>query len=168
VGSYGNKIYNFNKQGDGSGIADMRSAWNNQLKEVTDRAKLQPVTEAVNGWWDDIDNVQVSNPGTDIPRATYSDPNQNSRVSDRYIEDGSYLRVRTISLGYNFPASITEKIRFAGLRVYAKVQNAFTFTKYTGFDPEVGQDTWDPLIYGLDNGRYPSPQVYTLGLSANF
>ncbi|MFZ6012675.1 MAG: SusC/RagA family protein, partial [Bacteroidota bacterium] len=118
--------------------------------------------------WNDINNVQVSNPDTDIPRATYQDPNQNARVSDRYIEDGSYVRVRTISLAYNFPTSVTSKIKISNLRVYAKVQNAFTFTKYSGYDPEVGQDTWDPLIYGLDNGRYPSPKVYTLGLSANF
>jgi TonB-linked SusC/RagA family outer membrane protein len=168
VGTYGNKVYNFNKQGDGDGLADMRSAWNNQLQEVTGRAKLQPVTEPVGEWWNNIDNVQVMNPGTDIPRATNQDPNQNARVSDRYIEDGSYLRIRTVTLAYNIPSSILNKMRFTGLRVYARVQNAYTFTKYTGYDPEVGQDTWDGLVSGLDNGRYPSPRVYTLGVSANF
>ncbi len=168
VGSYGNKIYNFNKQGDGSGIADMRSAWNNQLREVTGRAKLQPVTEAVDGWWNDINNVQVSNMGTDIPRATNQDPNQNARVSDRYIEDGSYIRARNITLSYTIPDVVTRRIKFSQLKVYARVQNAFTITNYKGYDPEVGQDTWDPLIYGLDNGRYPSPRTYSLGVIANF
>jgi len=168
VGSYGNKIYNYNRQGDGSGIGDMRSAWNNQLREVTNRAKLQPVTEPIGEWYNNIDNVQVMNPNTDIPRATYQDPNQNTRVSDRYIEDGSYVRVRTITLGYNFPAGITQKIKLSNLRVYARVQNAFTFTKYKGYDPEVGQDTWDPRLSGVDNGRYPSPRVYTVGVTANF
>jgi TonB-dependent starch-binding outer membrane protein SusC len=168
IGSYGNKIYNYNRQGDGSGIGDMRSAWSNQLREVNDRAKLQPVTEPIGEWYNDIDNVQVMNPDTDIPRATFQDPNQNTRVSDRYIEDGSYVRVRTISLGYNFPDEITRKARFSGLRVYARVQNAFTFTKYQGYDPEVGQDTWDPRLSGVDNGRYPSPRVYTVGVTANF
>ncbi len=167
VGTYGNKVYNFNKPGEGGGIADMRSAWNNQLREVTDRARLQPVTEAVDEWFNDIDNVQLLN-ATDIPRASYQDPNQNNRVSDRFLEDGSYVRVRNITLGYNFASSVTQKIKFSSLRVYARVQNAFTFTKYTGYDPEVGQDTWDSRIYGLDNGRYPSPRVFTMGLTASF
>lgn len=168
IGSYGNKVYNYNKQGDNSGIADMKSAWDNQLSEVTNRAKLQPVTEPIGQWYNDIDNVQVINSDTDIPRATNQDPNQNRRVSDRYIEDGSYLRVRTITLGYALPPLITQKIKVSSLRVYARVQNAFTFTSYSGYDPEVGQDTWDARVSGLDNGRYPSPRVYTLGVTANF
>lgn len=168
VGTYGNKIFNAMKQSDGGGLGDMKSAWNNQLEEVKDRAKLEPVGEAVDGWWDDIDNVQVSNPGTDIPRATYADPNRNTRISDRYIEDGSYLRIRNISLAYNFSSEVAERLKVGGLRVYAKVQNAYTFTKYSGYDPEVGQDTWDPNLFGVDNGRYPSPRTYTLGVSVDF
>lgn len=168
VGTYGNKIYNFNKQGDGSGIADMRSAWNNQLKEVTGRAILEPVTGETANWYTDIDNVQLSNPETGIPRATFQDPNQNNRVSDRFIEDGSYIRVRNITIGYTLPVSITNRIKFSNVRIYGRVQNAFTFTKYSGYDPEVGQDTWDPRVYGLDNGRYPSPRVFTMGVTANF
>jgi TonB-linked SusC/RagA family outer membrane protein len=165
TGSYGNKVYNFVKQGFGSGLADMRSAWNNQLEEVTNRAKLQPIGEATAEWYNDINNVQVSNPGTTIPRAVYSDPNQNTRTSDRYIEDGSYIRIRNISLGYNFPASLTQKLHLSGLRVYTNIQNAYTFTKYSGYDPEVGQDTLGSYVYGVDNGRYPSPRIYTLGLN---
>ncbi len=168
VASYGNKVYNFNKQGEGGGIADMRSAWNNQLKEVTGRAKLEPVTEAVDGWWNDIDNVQVANPGTNIPRASFTDPNQNARVSDRYLEDGSYLRVRNITLSYSLPDHIIKKINFSRLKVYGRVQNAFTWTKYSGFDPEIGQDTWNVNVFGVDNGRYPSPRIYTMGVSADF
>ena len=165
VGVYGNKIFNAMKAWDGAGLTAMRSAWNNQMKEVTDRAKLQPVGDAVDGWYNDIDNVQVSNPDTRVPRATFSDPNLNTRVSDRYIEDGSYVRIRNIQLGYTLPASIASRIRLTNVRVYAQVQNVHTFTKYSGYDPEVGQDTWDRNLFGVDNGRYPSPRIYTVGLN---
>lgn len=168
VGSYGNKIFNAMKHPAGNGLADMRSAWSNQLKEVTDRAVLQPIGDAVDGWWNDIDNVQVRNPDTDIPRGTFSDPNENTRVSDRYIEDGSYLRIRNIQLGYTFPSSIIRKFNASNLRLYVQVQNAYTFTKYSGFDPEVGQDTWDNNLFGVDNGRYPSPRIYTVGINFGF
>lgn len=168
VGSYGNKIYNFNKQGEFSGLADMRSLFVNQLQEVTGRTKLTPVTEAVPNWFDDINNVQVANPGSSIPRASLTDPNRNTRVSDRYLEDGSYIRIRSITLGYNIPAAVAQKIKFASIRVYTRVQNAFTITNYSGFDPEVGQDTWNPNVSGMDNGRYPSPRVFTVGVNATF
>ncbi len=165
TGSYGNKVYNFIKQGQGTGLADMRSAWNNQLQEVTGRAQLQPIGEAVPEWYNDINNVRVSNPGTTIPRAIQNDPNQNTRTSDRYVEDGSYIRFRNISLAYTFPAALAGKLRLSGLRLYTNVQNAYTFTKYTGYDPEIGQDTLGSYVYGVDNGRYPSPRIYTLGLN---
>jgi TonB-dependent starch-binding outer membrane protein SusC len=168
VGSYGNKIFNAMKHPAGNGLADMRSAWSNQLKEVTNRAVLEPAGTAVDEWWNDIDNVRVKNPDTDIPRGTFSDPNENTRVSDRYIEDGSYLRIRNIQLGYNFPRSLTNRIKASNLRLYVQVQNVYTFTKYSGFDPEVGQDTWDPNLFGVDNGRYPSPRIYTVGLNFGF
>lgn len=168
VGTYGNKIFNAMKNPNGAGLSAMRSAWDNQLKEVTERAVLQPVGDATEGWWNDINNVQVSNPGTSVPRATFSDPNENTRISDRYIEDGSYLRIRNIMLGYNLPASILSRIKANNLRVYAQVQNVFTFTKYSGLDPEVGQDTWERNFFGVDNGRYPSPRIYTLGLNVGF
>ncbi|MBT1700688.1 TonB-dependent receptor [Fulvivirgaceae bacterium PWU4] len=168
VGVYGNKIFNAMKNPNGSGLAAMRSAWDNQLKEVTNRAKLEPINAATDGWWNDINNVRVSNPNTDIPRATFSDPNENTRVSSRYIEDGSYLRIRNIRLGYTLPASLISRIKASNVYVYAQVQNAYTFTKYSGFDPEVGQDTWDRNLFGVDNGRYPSPRMYTVGLSLGF
>jgi TonB-linked SusC/RagA family outer membrane protein len=168
VGVYGNKIFNAMKNPNGAGLSDMRSVWNNQLQEVTDRAKLEPIGDATDGWWNDIDNVRVANPGTDMPRATFSDPNENTRVSDRYIEDGSYLRIRNITLGYNFSPQLASRVKASNLRVYAQVQNLYTFTKYSGFDPEVGQDTWDRNLFGVDNGRYPSPRMYTVGLNVTF
>ena len=156
------------KNPNGAGLAAMRSAWNNQMAEVNDRAILEPINGAVDGWFNDIDNVRVMNDDTDIPRATFSDPNENTRTSDRYIEDGSYVRIRNINLGYNLPTSVTNKIKATHVKVYVQVQNAYTFTKYSGFDPEVGSDTWDRNLFGVDNGRYPSPRIYTVGLNVGF
>jgi len=99
----------------------------------------------------------------EMPRLHTGDPNNNMRSSDYYVEDGSYLRVRNIQLGYRIPASLL-KLRSA--RVYLSVQNAFTFTKYSGFDPEIGTNrNNDPLYIGIDETNYPLPRIYTLGIN---
>jgi len=177
-GSVGNKVLNYSA----INLENMTSPWNNQLAIVTNRAKLTPINssqtypytnslgETVNNWYDDITNVKLSNPGTSMPRAIQNDPNNNSRVSTRYIEDGSYLRVKNISLGYNFPKSALKNLHIESLRIYTNIQNIYTLTKYTGFDPEIGASTASSAggVYGLDNGRYPSPQVYSVGLNLSF
>lgn len=174
-GSYGNKIYNYIDMK----LSSMTSIWNNQLQKVTQRTVLEPIDagktypQVVNGvnvynWFEDITNVRVSNPNTTIPRAIANDPNDNNRISDRYIEDGSYLRIRNITLGYTLPASVTRKWMLENVRVYANIQNLHTFAKYTGYDPEIGASTASANVYGLDNGRYPSPQVYTFGVNLSF
>ena len=89
-------------------------------------------------------------------------------MSDRFIEDGSYLRIKNISLGYTFPRSWLEKIGIENLRIYANVQNAFTFTKYKGYDPEIGAYNQNVLTRGIDNARYPSQRIYTFGLNLGF
>ncbi|WP_349316226.1 TonB-dependent receptor [Chitinophaga sp. MM2321] len=104
-------------------------------------------------------------PGTsnDVPRLTTNDRNNNMRSSDYYVEDGSYLRVKNIQLAYRFPKTFA-KLR--SLRVYASVQNAFTITKYPGFDPELGSNrNNDPLYVGIDEFVYPVPRVYTVGIN---
>jgi len=103
-----------------------------------------------------------------VPRAIQNDPNGNTDMSSRYIEDGSYLRLKNISLGYNFDKKLLKPLHLESLRIYANVQNLYTLTKYTGFDPEVGVNPSNNNVYGLDNGRYPSPQVYTFGLNLSF
>ncbi|MBQ3996524.1 MAG: TonB-dependent receptor, partial [Bacteroidales bacterium] len=89
---------------------------------------------------------------------------------DRYVEDGSYIRIKNITLGYNVPKSFLNKFKVDNVRVYVNIQNLYTFTKYTGYDPEVGASTQDStgLTYGVDNGRYPSPTVYSCGLNITF
>ncbi|WP_153799304.1 SusC/RagA family TonB-linked outer membrane protein [Foetidibacter luteolus] len=104
-------------------------------------------------------------PGTSntMPRLITSDPNNNMRSSTYYVEDGSYLRVRNIQIGYRIPSSIS-KLRSA--RVYASVQNAFTITNYSGFDPEMGTNRANnPLYIGIDETNYPIPRTYTIGLN---
>ena len=126
--------------------------------------------KTVSYWYNDITNVTVANKGTKTPRPSFSDPNDNDRMSSRYIEDGSYLRIKNITLGYNVPKSLLNRIKFDNLRVYVNIQNLYTFTKYSGFDPEVGASTQDStgLTYGVDNGRYPSPTTYSCGLNITF
>ncbi len=94
------------------------------------------------------------------PRYSFTDGNSNIRVSDRYIEDGSFVKIKNIVLGYTFPKSVTGRI-FSGLRIYGQVRNAYTFTKYTGFDPEISGGVLDT---GVDRGAYPQSRTYSLGL----
>ena len=171
-GSYGNKVLNYLNMR----IGNMKSAWANQPASVNNRVKLVPIdpaktydgTNGVWNWYEDITNVKISNPGAKNPRATTGDPNDNDRLSDRYIEDGSYIRIKNITLGYTLPKSWTKKLRIENLRAQVNIQNLFTFTNYSGYDPEIGVSTASTNVMGLDNGRYPSPTVYSFGLNITF
>ncbi len=175
-GTYGNKVLNYNMMGQGyNGLVHMNSTWTNQHVSIQDRARLAVVdaekTYADGSmWYDDITNVKVANTGTKTPRPSIQDPNDNDRLSTRYIEDGSYLRVKNITLGYTFPKTMLQKVKIDNVRVYMNIQNLYTFTKYTGFDPEVGASTQDSsgLTFGVDNGRYPSPMTCSFGLNITF
>ena len=177
--SYGNKVLNYNALT----LTHMNSAWTNQLTSVKDRAVLVPIDETidytngvnVNGvtvynWYDDITNVKVKNSSTKTPRMSINDPNDNDRISDRYVEDGSYIRIKNVTIGYTLPKELLKKIFIDNLRVYVNLQNLYTFTKYSGYDPEVGASTSDMTgyVYGVDNGRYPSPTVYSMGVNITF
>lgn len=135
-GVYGNEIYNANRM-----YIESMSFIGNQ-------------STAVNGRW--------TGPGTsnEMPRAIYGDPNGNARVSDRFVEDGSYLKLKNISLGYRLPDSLLKQF-FTNARVYFSVQNAFTITDYSGVDPEVS-------VSGIDYGIYPMTRTYSLGLNLSF
>lgn len=168
-GSYGNKVMNYL----GMQLTHMNSAWENQLNSVTGRARLEPIDPdkvypAGQYWYDDVTNVHVSNPEAVIPRASIQDPNDNDRISDRYVEDGSYIRLKNITLGYTFPSKLIKKFGINNLRLYANIQNLLTITGYDGYDPEIGASTQSTNVYGLDYGRYPSPTVYSFGLNVSF
>ena len=177
-GSYGNKVGNYTKMK----LTHMNSSWTNQLKDVNDRAILEPIDPSkdysmgvdrgdgmlVYNWYDDITNIRVKNPGASQPRLTLGDPNDNDRWSDRYIEDGSYIRLKNISLGYTFPKKMIKSLGLESLRVYTNIQNLVTITSYDGYDPEIGASTQSANVFGLDNGRYPSPTTYSFGLNVSF
>ena len=99
-GSYGNKVMNYNSLT----LTHMNSTWTNQLQSVVSkRARLEPIDPTIvyadgSKWFDHIDNVRVKNPGTKIPHTSINDPNDNDRISDRYVEDGSFLRIKNITL----------------------------------------------------------------------
>ncbi len=95
---------------------------------------------------------------TFMPRAVYGDPNHNTRISDRFVEDGSFLRIKNITLGYSFPQAWMERIHLKGARVVLSCENALTFTRFSGFDPEVG-------INGIAGSRYPVTRTYSIGLN---
>ena len=170
-GSYGNKVMNYTS----INLTSMTSTWNNQIQEKVDnRARLgaiDPNKVYANGgyWYNDIANVRVQNPGTQTPRLAIGNT-YNQNISTRYIEDGSYIRLKNISLGYTFPKNIIKKLYLENLRVYCNLQNVLTLTKYDGYDPEIGASTTDAngYVFGLDNGRYPSPFTCSFGINLSF
>lgn len=102
------------------------------------------------------------NPNGSFPRVTIQDTNNNSRINSFYLYDGSFVRLKNIQIGYTLPRHILRTLTFSNLRVFASVENALTFTKYKGFDPEVGESG------GIDKGNYPQPRIVTFGLNVAF
>jgi hypothetical protein len=87
-------------------------------------------------------------------------------VSDRWIEDGSFLRLKNVSLAYNVPEHIIEKLKISGLRIYVTGENLLTWTHYTAYDPEVS--SYSGLQIGVDDGSYPQSRTYIFGLNVQF
>lgn len=100
---------------------------------------------------------------TNMPRALYND-DRNSMASTRWIEDGSYARLKLVTLSYRFPQAMMKKLRLKGADAFVTVQNLFTWTNYTGADPEINLG-WNPLLVGVDRGWNPQSRMYTLGLN---
>ena len=115
------------------------------------------------------------NPSTTIPRATQNSTH-NLRISDRFVEDASYLRLKSLSLGYTIPKNALSKLHIQKLRVYVSGQNLLTFTNYSGYDPEIfkgkdytSQESKSPNLYrGIDKNNYPLPASFFVGLEVNF
>ena len=102
----------------------------------------------------------------DEPRVTFVDSNNNNRASNRYIEDGSYLRIKNIQLGYKFPNTLIDELGFDEVRAYFQVKNALTLTEYSGYDPEIS--VGGVLNTGIDYGTYPQPRIWSMGLNIKF
>lgn len=118
-------------------------------------------TDALNRWREQGDI-------TDYPAPVRNDPMRNEylRVSDRWIEDGSYLRVKNVTLAYTVPNAITRKAGISKLRAYVTGENLLTFTHYTGYDPEV--NSYSGLQIGVDEGAYPMSRTIIFGLNLEF
>ncbi|WP_162846938.1 SusC/RagA family TonB-linked outer membrane protein [Mucilaginibacter gracilis] len=109
------------------------------------------------------------NPGDGIhPRLNSSVTGSNNVFSSRFVEDGSYLRLRTVTLGYTLPAKLAEKFKIKSARFYLTGENLFTLTKYSGFNPEVGSAGDNATQPGVDYGAYPISRVYTIGVNIGF
>lgn len=122
---------------------------------------INQLTDALNYW-------TPENTDTGIPRPVGSTSAPNNLISSRYVEDGSYVRIQNLTLGYTLPSELVSKIRMSRVRVYASAQNLHTFTKYRGYDPEIGSFNQNILLSGIDNGRYPTPRVFSVGINVEF
>lgn len=114
------------------------------------------------------DRWTTTNTDTEIPRAVFGDPNNNRRVSDRFLEDASYVRLKNLSLGYNIPQTVAKKIGLSSARVYVTGQNLLTFTDYSGFDPEVSTFGETNTAAGTDFLTFPQARTMLVGINLGF
>ena len=138
-GAYGNDVFN------GAQRQDLR--YTNRSTKILDR------------WTEE----GTSN---EIPRYTWLDVNNNYRISDLYIEDGSFLRIKNLQVGYTFDDNVLQRLKSKDLRVYLSVENLFTITKYTGADPEIG--AMSSFDIGIDRGVYPQARTWRVGTTMTF
>ena len=153
-GSYGNKV--FNQMAIPETDPQNHATF---FTSVLNYAKLALVDP--NGSATDVSNVYVTNPNTTVVGVRNDNTNSNNRPNSLFIEDGSFLRCKNITLGYQLHESLLSKISVQSVRVYANVSNVFIITKYKGMDPEIG--SWNPLQAGWDAGYYPQPRIFTIG-----
>ena len=113
-----------------------------------------------------LDAWSPENPNSNIPAVSTTNINNEYRTSSYFVEDGSYLRLKTISLGYTIPSAVADKFGIGHARIYFQGQNLFTVTNYLGMDHEVGAR--GPFDLGIDNQFYPHTKNYTLGLNVTF
>lgn len=144
-GTSGNKIYNGLRQ-------DLEST----------NLAINYSTDVLNAW-------TPTNTNTNVPRAIATDPNLNNRTSTRFLENGSYMRFKTLQLGYTLPSSINSKVGISSLRIYVSADNLVTFTKYNGYNPDLGR-TGSIFDRGVDYGHvaYPLARTLSAGLQLSF
>jgi TonB-linked SusC/RagA family outer membrane protein len=159
TGSVGNKVFNY--------LAQQQSNPTNRwvtLKSVADFAKIGMIDADGEKT---LDNMYLINPGAATYRIDSSSSNNNDRMSNVFVEDGSYVRIKNLSLGYTLPKKLTRDWGIDNLRLYVNIQNLYTFTGYNGYDPEVGSYNQGVLLRGVDYARYPSQRIFTFGLNIN-
>lgn len=146
-GNFGNKIYN-----------------GQYFSTVYNEVTANQFAERANSW-------SENNRNTDIPRYVSGNDNNGTNwgYTDRWLENGSFLRLKTLELGYTFPKAWTTKAKMQNLRVYTAMENLFTITSYKGYNPDLGVNPDESIMTrGCDAGRYPTARTITLGLQLNF
>jgi TonB-dependent starch-binding outer membrane protein SusC len=145
--NYGNEIYNFTKY-----FTHLRGFVGGVHKDVLDQA-----------WTED------NKASAKLPSLLASDAASAALVSDYYVESGSYLRLKTLQIGYSLPVSLVSKLKLENVRIYAQAQNLFTITKYSGADPDVNiQNVNDDLTMGMDQAGYPNSRQFLIGINLGF
>lgn len=158
-GSVGNKVFNE------LAVAQTNSQNNtNYFSTVLNYARVAVINP--NGSASDINNAYVTNPNTTVVGLRNDNTNENNRPNNLFIEDGSFLRCKNITLGYRLPERVLSVMHLQSLRMFATVTNAFIITNYSGMDPEIG--SWNPLQAGWDQGYYPQARTYTIGANITF
>ncbi len=151
--SYGNDVFNLLRYR----TEQMYSPNANQTRNVLD--------------YFDIENLNnPRNATTMTPRPRFGKANNYNAIaeSDRWVEDGSFLRIQNVTLSYSIPTDLVRRMKLNKLRLYVSGQNLHVFSKYKGLDPEIGSFNQDPTVTGVDVGRYPSPRTVTVGASIEF
>jgi TonB-dependent starch-binding outer membrane protein SusC len=150
-GSYGNKILNYTE----SNLQSFQKRGSEGVQNVS--------LDYFNNRW------TSSNGSNTYSRALHNDDNTLNNVpSSHWVEDGSYLRLKNITVGYTLPSSVSNRLMLSRARVYISSQNLFTITKYSGLDPEIGIQNGNPIFNGVDNGVYPLSRFFTFGLNVTF
>jgi len=139
-GSYGGQIFNINA------IQGMNFGQQQQFEKVMER-------------W------TPENPGNIYPKVKFSNNESNFMISDRYIEDASFLRIQNVTLGYEMPQKLVSKLKINKLRFFVSVNNLYTLTNYSGYSPDVSVFGSNPRSMGHDNGSYPNPTNYKIGMN---
>lgn len=149
-GTVGNKIYNYPRYRLESGNFNGNYS-----------------TTLANSWRPDNQN-------TDMPRFSVTDGADNKwAYTDRWLEDGSYIRLKTLDIGYILPKQLLKKIKLENVRIYTSIENLFTLTKYSGYTPDLGESgvdlgtTYNVFTRGIDQGRYPLPRTFSFGIQVN-
>jgi len=143
-GSVGAEIYNF-------------------MKWQLERMNTNYMNQSVNV----VDRYTPENTDGALPRFTNTNTN-NTAMSDRYVENGSYMRIQNLTVGYTLPARISSKVYISNLRVWVSAQNLYTFSGYSGYDPEVGVYNNQITLMNVDMGHYPNPRTYSVGANVTF
>lgn len=163
TGVYGNDVYNYSRR-----ITSNVDNPNNSRNMMVDGLNYARPTADANGY------PVLANPDTNIPRISLGPNNNYLRHTTRWVEDGSFLRVKNITLGYNLPKTLINRLKVVqSLRVAVSGQNLFTLTRYSGYDPEVGsyvgnQASQSNQAIGVDYNRYPLTRIYSFSLGASF